>query len=233
MVLPAALKKRACEPSRKITLDATKYLISAAGGGISSRSMFKNPKNGRPRFFERLFPGRANEDSARLLYERIIAQTRQEVFYRDCLIPDSVDGRFELLVLHVFLVLNRLKKERDRTADLAQTLFDIMIYDLDQSLRVSGVGDLKVGPKLRQMAEAFYGRVSAYDAGLEGDDSILMAALERNLFGTSAPPQAAILAALSVYVRQEAAQLAGQETGALLAGEVSFQGLPKPESVID
>ncbi|MGO1117265.1 ubiquinol-cytochrome C chaperone family protein [Rhodovibrionaceae bacterium A322] len=190
--------------------------------------MFKNSKKGKLGFFERLFPGNANEDSARLLYERIVAQSRLEAFYRDCKVPDTVDGRFELLVLHVFLVLNRLKASHAQTSELGQTLFDIMVYDLDQSLRVSGVGDLKIGPKLRQMTEAFYGRISAYDAGLLDSDETgaLKAALERNLYGTTEAPDEVVLTAMVTYMRSVTADLKKQTPENLMAGELSFIGGP-------
>lgn len=176
----------------------------------------------------RVFPGNPQEENARALYVAIVAQTRQPVFYARLGVPDSVDGRFELLVLHCFLVLRRLRAAPEETADLAQTLFDTLIYDMDQSIRESGVGDLKVGPRLRQMAEAFYGRIKAYDTALDaGEAGGVEAALQRNLYGTvEAVPQVAV-AEMAAYLRDQDAALAEQETAALLRGELRFSPPPQ------
>src|SRR5436309_7125606 len=88
-----------------------------------------------------------------------------------------------------------------------------------------GTGDLSVGREIKRMAEAFYGRVAAYERGLAGDDSVLQPALARNLFGT-APPNPACLEAMAGYVRREAARLDEQGTQELLAGRLSFGAPP-------
>ena len=82
-----------------------------------------------------------------------MAQARQPGFYRDCGVPDSVDGRFELIALHTFLVLHRLKADATDTEALGQALFDVMFQDMDQSLRELGAGDLGVGPRVKRMAQ--------------------------------------------------------------------------------
>jgi cytochrome b pre-mRNA-processing protein 3 len=169
-----------------------------------------------------------HEGKARALYRDIVAQARRPEFFRDCGVPDNLDGRFDLLVLHVFLVLHRLKRDRDRTADLAQALFDVLFQDMDASLREMGAGDIGVGHRVKKMIEAFYGRVAAYEAALETPGEALQAALARNLFGQEDAGPAA-LAALAAYVRREVAALGGQETGALLEGEVAFGPGPGPE----
>lgn len=177
----------------------------------------------------RVFPNNPQEDKARALYVAIVAQARQPEFYARLGVPDSVDGRFEMLVLHCYLVLRRLRAAQPESQALAQTLFDTLIYDMDQSIRESGVGDLKVGPRLRQMAEAFYGRIKAYDAGLaEAEGAALEAALRRNLYGTAAEAPEAGPAAMAAYLRRQDAALAEQETAALLRGEVVF--LPPPQA---
>ncbi len=94
-----------------------------------------------------LFKRDPQEARARALYEGVVAQARQPGFYRDCGVPDSVDGRFELIALHAFLVLHRLKADPTDTAALGQALFDVMFQDMDQSLRELGAGDLGVGPR--------------------------------------------------------------------------------------
>ena len=150
------------------------------------------------------------ETRARALYERVVAQARQPGFYRDCGVPDSVDGRFELIALHAFLVLRRLKSDPADAGELGQALFDVMFQDMDQSLRELGAGDLGVGPRVKRMAQGLYGRIAAYEDGLSGPapgrEADLEAALRRNLYGTvSAEPEQ--VRAMAAYLRAAAEAL--------------------------
>ncbi|MGH7096455.1 MAG: ubiquinol-cytochrome C chaperone family protein [Stellaceae bacterium] len=167
-------------------------------------------------------------EAARSGYERIVAQSRQAVFFTDCTVPDTLDGRFELICLHAFLYLHRLKSAGPEASRFAQELFDTMFIDMDRSLREIGKSDLRVGKEIRHMAEGLYGRIRAYEEGLAGADAVLTAALARNLFGTAkeAPP----LAAMAAYVRRAAVRLEAQPTAALVAGRVVFEPPPHPET---
>lgn len=162
------------------------------------------------------------ERSARLLYARIVQQARRTEFYTAHDVPDTLDGRFEMIALHTFLVLHRLK--RMGAEPLAQALFDVLFLDMDENLREMGVGDLSVGKRVKQMIRAFYGRIAAYEAGLEAAPGALEAALERNLYGTVRPSPEA-LAGMAAYLRREAAALAGQDGTMLSNGILSF-GVP-------
>lgn len=153
-------------------------------------------------------------------YRRIVERARMPVFYTEWGIPDTLDGRYELLALHAFLVLNRLKRDRGATEAFAQALFDTMFADLDRALREMGVGDLGVGRRVKEMATGFYGRIVAYEKGL-ADAAALGAALRRNLYGTSEPSPAQ-LALMAEYVLRQVASLAAEPVAALLAGEVAF-----------
>ena len=180
----------------------------------------------------RLFGQRNNDEQARSLYQAIVGQARSPEFYRACGVPDTVDGRFELVALHAFLVLHRLKRDHDRTAGLAQQLFDILFRDMDASLREMGVGDLGVAPRIKVMVQGLYGRIAAYEAGLDAwpdaGPEALMDALRRNLYGTveaSVPD----LRVMADYVRREAADLAAQGADALIEGRVAFGAAPGAE----
>lgn len=166
------------------------------------------------------------EEPARALYAGIIAQARQPAFYGSYGVPDSVDGRFDLIVLHVFLVMNRLKQERERSADLSQALFDLLFLDMDQSLREMGVGDVGVGKRIKTMVQAFYGRISAYESGLNEGEEALEAALKRNLYGTVevSPEQ---LATTTGYIRAAASMLSTQALDGLLRGDLEFGAVPE------
>jgi cytochrome b pre-mRNA-processing protein 3 len=163
-------------------------------------------------------PSREAVDRA---YCRVVEQARQAVFFIDYRVPDTLDGRFELICLHAFLYLHRLKDDRPQASRFCQSLFDTMFADFDRSLREMGVGDLSVGPHVKRMSRAFYGRIIAYEAGLAGDDSTLTAALARNVFGTTSVPQSAV-GAMAAYVRDAVGGLRSQPADDLLAGHVSF-----------
>ena len=181
------------------------------------------------------------EDRAHQLYAAIVAQARSPVFYQEFGVPDTVDGRFELIALHAFLLLHRLKRDPARTGRLAQAVFDAMFLDMDASLREMGAGDLGVGRRVKQMATGFYGRIAAYEAGLTADgpasghddDSILVQALRRNVYGTVQPqsgrpedpvslPGGSMAVPLAAYVRRAVTDLAAQPLEALLAGRIDF-----------
>jgi len=190
--------------------------------------------------FGRLFKANPQQNAAEELYNAIVAQARQPAFYASCGVPDTLDGRFELVVLHAFLAFRRLKADGAETADLAQLLFDVLFRDMDRSLREIGVGDLSVGKKVRTMAEGFYGRVEAYERALqasgesdgENEGADLEAALRRNLYGT-AEPEPAQLASVARYLRRESEALAAQPTAALTAGKIAFGEAPKPLQAVD
>jgi len=156
-----------------------------------------------------------------LAYLRSAEQARQLGLFLYCGIPDTIDGRFELICLHAFLYLHRLKDEQPRSARHGQRFVAAMFADFDRSLREMGTGDLSVGREVKRMAEAFYGRFAAYKEGLAADDAGLRPALTRNLFGTTVP-EPAQLAAMAEYTSRQAAALSRQDTGALLAGDIAF-----------
>jgi cytochrome b pre-mRNA-processing protein 3 len=158
----------------------------------------------------------------------IVAQARAAPFYQIYGVPDTVNGRFEMVVLHTVLVLRRLESEPVAVRALGQALFDGFCRDMDGSLREMGVGDLAVPAKMRKIGEAFYGRQSAYAAALDAPDpAALIGALARNVFG--APTGTDLGAArLARYVRAAAGQLAEQDGQALSGAQLTF---PDPEAL--
>ena len=155
------------------------------------------------------------------LYAEIVAAARQPVFYSDWNVPDNPLGRFEMVAVHMFLVLERARGAGKGVADMAQELTDEFFKDVEHSLRELGIGDLGVPKRMKRLARMFYGRAEAYRTGLLADDPRdLEAALARNVRPEAAAwPQAALLAA---YMREAAALLAGQADDALLAGRLTF-----------
>ncbi len=173
--------------------------------------------------FDALF-GRKGRRQADALYAAAARQARRPGFYRALGVPDTVDGRFDLLVLHVFLLLRRLRREGKAGHALAQRLFDVMFDHFDQALREMGVGDLSVGKKVKAMGQAVYGRSAAYDAALEGKGDALAQVLARNVY--PAPPEPSALEALARYVARAERSLAAQAAADLLAGRASFPPAP-------
>jgi cytochrome b pre-mRNA-processing protein 3 len=165
---------------------------------------------------KRLFQRSAKAE--RSCYEAIVAAARHPTFYADWGVPDTLDGRFDMIALYTFLVLDRLKGEEPA---FRQALVDEFFADMDRSLREMGVGDLSVGKKVRKMAEAFYGRLAAYDQALAGEAAALEGALARNIFPDQPESPGARL--LAAHVMAERANLAGQNTSGIAAGRVSFK----------
>jgi cytochrome b pre-mRNA-processing protein 3 len=167
---------------------------------------------------------RSIRDAAALAYGRVVEQARQPVFFAGYGVPDTLDGRYELICLHAFLYLYRLKADRPQSAELSQAFFDAMFADLDRALREMGTGDLSVGKHVKRMARGFYGRIRAYQDGIESADSALAAALERNLFGT-VPGSSPQIAGMAEYVHAAVGELARQPAADLLSGRVRFPAL--------
>lgn len=153
---------------------------------------------------------RSRKDEARVLaiYSEIVAQARQPVFYMSLGVPDTLEGRYDMLVLHAFLYMHRLKNEPEPVKDVAQEVFDLMFADMDRNLREIGIGDLTVPKKIKKMAQAFYGRAAAYDAALEKGHAPLAEAVRRNLFGGDG--EEADARAMAAYMMETAAALKTQ-----------------------
>ncbi len=116
--------------------------------------------------------------AAQLLHAAIVARARAPVFYAELGVADSVDGRFDLIALHAWLVLERLRAAR--LNDLSQALTDALFVGFDEGLRDLGAGDMGMGRRMKKIADAFYGRLKAY--GESEGDAAMSEALERNLY---------------------------------------------------
>lgn len=163
----------------------------------------------------------------RALYGAVVAQARGPLFYGGYGVPDTVEGRFDMILLHVYLVWRRLSHD-EPGREVAQDVFDLFFRDMDESMRELGVGDLSVPKKVRAMGEAFYGRSGAYDAALNDPaDEALAAALGRNIFGKAEGEQAAAMR-LARYVRAADRALAKQPAEDIADGRIAF---PAPEEI--
>jgi cytochrome b pre-mRNA-processing protein 3 len=161
-----------------------------------------------------------------VIYGMIVAQAREPLFYRDLGVPDTVNGRFDLLVLHLWMLLRRLKSTPDGTA-MCQALFDHFCNDMDANLRELGVGDLTVPKRMQAFGEAFYGRSAAYDLALAEGAEPLALALSKNILNGREIETAR---GLAEYVEQSIRVLDVTDEAALRAGSWQF---PKPARIAE
>lgn len=178
-------------------------------------------------------------------YVSIVKQARRPELYAPGCAPDNFDGRFDMMALHVHLVLRRMRALGMGRSDIGQDLFDMFFKDMDQAMREAGVGDMGVGKKVQKMVEAFYGRATAYDGVLDAqgdnaqgdnepgenassDISDIYDILSRNLYPDAAisPQQEAGLRALTAYAMALEAHLAGLTLDDILSGQ-GFKAAPQ------
>jgi cytochrome b pre-mRNA-processing protein 3 len=190
-------------------------------------------------FLSRLFTRRRdNKMIAHDLYKALVDQARRPFFYDEHQVPDNLDGRFDMILLHLFLILNRLAAEKDQDAagakmniEIQTELQEILFSDMDQGLRELGVGDMGVGKRIRQMAEATFGRLKAYEEAFAMEHptadqanaaaEALAAAIERNVF-RGAPEGKTQAAWLASYLQKQRKSLAGLPFATLAEGKIPF-----------
>lgn len=161
------------------------------------------------------------------IYGMIVTHAREPLFYRDLGVPDTVNGRFDLLVLHLWMVLRQLGSSGE-AANVSQALFDRFCDDMDANLREMGVGDLAVPKRMQAFGEAFYGRSAAYDLALASGKEPLAAALCRNVLNGEGMENARRLAS---YVERAIANLTELDTATMLGAAWRFPfPLPAEES---
>lgn len=177
---------------------------------------------------DRLFGRRRGDERADMaFYAAVVAQARQPGFYAGLGVPDTLDGRFELIALHVILVMRRLKGQGAAADERARRLYEVMIDEFDTSLREMGAGDTGIGRRVKTMLRGMHGRIIAYDKALsDPDPRHLEVALDNNLYGTVREVDPAHLSAVAVYVRETVAALGALPAERIVACELRFAPLP-------
>ncbi|NVK18021.1 MAG: hypothetical protein HWE30_04940 [Methylocystaceae bacterium] len=181
--------------------------------------------------FSNLFKSKpAFSSEVQALYSAIVAQSRQPAFYTDLEVADTVEGRFDMIVLHAFVVMRRLKEGDEAVKEFAQSLYDLMFADFDLNLRELGVGDMGLARRVPKMAEAFYGRITVYEEGLSAsdDNALLKEALDRNLYRKT-PVKDESLMTMATYLRKQAKHFEKTDLNDLLKGQVTFISPPEIE----
>lgn len=168
---------------------------------------------------------RAEKQVAYSLYKKLVEQARHPTFYIELGVEDSIEGRFDLILLHLFLVDDRLEQAGEQNVSLRRTLHEAMVTDLDRSFREIGVGDMSVGKEMKKVGNAWLGRHIAYSEAFAADDEgqSLVKALAKNIYGDEVNTHAAELA---VYTRKAKQLLALADIETLVGGDLVF---PAPE----
>ena len=162
------------------------------------------------------------EDAAALLYGKVVEKARDPLFYSDLAVPDTVDGRFDMMVIHTMLVLRRLRGAGRAADKTGKALLELLFTDMDQSLREMGVGDMGVGRHIKRMAKAMFGRAEAYEAGLDGGDAAILAqALKDNLYRQSTPAED-VVKRMADYLRRAAGDVQSESVADILAGRLNL-----------
>ncbi len=170
--------------------------------------------------FERLLAKGPAKVAAGALLRGLVLQSRVPLLYEHMGAQDTPEGRFEMLSLHVIVLIDRLAKDAE-AAPVRQALFDAVMSDLDGALREMGVGDLAVGKRMRILAEAFYGRALAYQSAFNAlpDRAELLEVIARNVLTAPAGQNGSFLAD---YVERCRVSLAAQPTTSLAAGRAQW-----------
>ena len=173
-----------------------------------------------------LFRRNRQDPSIDRLYGAIVAQARLPAFYLCYGVPDTVEGRLDMIMLHIVLLLRRLRREEAAVQAVGQGAFDRFCRDMDDNLREMGVGDLAVPRTMQRIGAAFYGRAKVYEAAFATGGRGLVEALQRNIYGGNVTTRRDGAGQLAAYVQAAAAHLDRLNGPALVAGELSFPAPP-------
>lgn len=169
----------------------------------------------------RLFKSNPHKMAGHKLYVTAAEHSRAPELYELYQVPDTLDGRFDSLILHVFLLLHRLRSQGEEALELSHVVVDVLMGDMDRTLREMGIADVGVSKRVKKMLQAFYGRIGAYDAGLSAADDSLLEGLVRNVYRGEAPPQE-VLSAFAGYIRVQVAHLDALPIETYMRGEADF-----------
>lgn len=178
-------------------------------------------------FLTHLFGSNERRQRTDALLKAITAQARQPEFFEQLDVPDTLDGRFDMMALHGFLAFRALQQLGRDGRTLAQDTTDLMFSAFDDAIRSLGVGDMGVPRRVKTMAKAYFGRSTAYEAALQaGDRKALSEAVHRNLY-RGADVAAAKIEAVAGYVMDEGQRLGTLPLERFQAGDLGFGPVPR------
>jgi cytochrome b pre-mRNA-processing protein 3 len=179
--------------------------------------------------FQALRPQAALQRKASDIYGAIVTQARHPDFYGRLGVPDTPVGRYEMVVVHLFLVLERLRADPSGTDELARALLETFVADMDDSVREMGTGDVAVGKKVRRAAAGFYERSSDYRAGLAAPaPQDLARVLARHAYGHERGDDHGL--ELASYVRAAGTALMRHDLSGGTGPPIAF---PAPAAAVD
>jgi cytochrome b pre-mRNA-processing protein 3 len=161
---------------------------------------------------------RARREAAGRIYAAVLAAARHPALYIGYGVPDTLQGRFEMVALHLFAVLHRLMHDPGDDPELARLVSESFVADMDGAFREMGVGDLSVPKRMQALYGSFAGRISAYESGLK--DESLADAIQRNVFPDAAETGHAL--ALAAYLTEAVAALRAVDMASLNRGDLPF-----------
>lgn len=171
-----------------------------------------------------LFGSNERRERTDRLLAAITAEARRPVFYETMGVPDTLDGRFDLMALFGSLSFRALAKKGRDGITLAQDTTDLMFSAFDDAIRSLGVGDGGIPRRVKTMGKAYIGRAAVYDAAIRaGDLTELTDALVRNVYRGNEEPGALALAA---HVMAEAAILDALPLERFQAGDLGRRTIP-------
>lgn len=160
------------------------------------------------------------------LYQALVAQSRDPKFYTDMGVADTLDGRFDLISLHGYLVMQRLSVLEREGSTLSQAVFDLMFKHMNMGLRETGVGDMGIPKHMKRMMQAFNGRAHSYSDAIKNNDPAALArVVARNVYRAEDGQMPDGAVALAEYIQRQTEFLNIQDAKSLLAGNVSFMDL--------
>lgn len=156
------------------------------------------------------------------LFGAVVTQSRRREFYMEYGVPDTLDGRYDMLVVHVALLMIRLQQEPDGKK-LCQSLFDRFFRDMERSLREIGVGDLSVPRHMKRMMRGFNGRAERYRMAFrDSSPEMLEEAVRKNIYGDDAATDSEAAQKMVRYIVRTFSYLQSQDGGALSSGNARF-----------
>ncbi len=178
------------------------------------------------RMFRFPFSRKAERDAAPRIYAAALAAARRPALYLHYGVPDTLQGRFEMVALHLFAVLHRLMHEPGDGPELARLISERFVDDMDGTFREMGVGDLSVPKRMQALYSSFAGRMTAYKQAIAGESGMLADAIQRNVFPDGPEPRHA--EALAAYLRAAITAVRATDMAMLRRGALPFPALPQP-----
>jgi cytochrome b pre-mRNA-processing protein 3 len=170
---------------------------------------------------------RREREAAEGVYCAALAAARRPAFYVDCGVPDTLQGRFEMVALNLFPLLHRLMHDPGDDPELARLVAESFVVDMDGALRDSGVSDRRLPKRMNTLYSSFAGRITAYEEALSGGESALAEAIARNVFPDAAAPAHA--ASLARYAKAAVAAIRAADIATIRSGALPYPELPPAE----